>query len=89
MRAIRFGRFQLDFTRRELSSGGSRVELGGRAFDILCVMAAANGETVSKDALMAQVWPDRVVEENNIEVHISALRKALRERDQSRDFIAA
>jgi adenylate cyclase len=87
MRAIRFGRFQLDFTRRELSSGGSRVELGGRAFDILCVMAAANGETVSKDALMAQVWPDRVVEENNIEVHISALRKALRERDQDQRHV--
>ena len=87
MRPISFGHFQLDLNRRELSSGGSRVELGARAFDILCVMAAANGETVSKDQLMARVWPGRVVEENNIEVHISALRKALRRYDRDQRYV--
>jgi adenylate cyclase len=87
MRPIRFGHFQLDLTRRELSNGGSKVQLGGRAFDILCVMASANGETVTKDQLMARVWPGRVVEENNIEVHISALRKALRKHDQDKRYV--
>jgi DNA-binding winged helix-turn-helix (wHTH) protein len=41
------------------------------------VLAAANGEIVSKDELMARVWGGRIVEENNIQVHVSALRKAL------------
>ena len=42
-----------------------------------CVLAAAGGETVSKDALLDQVWPGLTVEENNLQVQISALRKAL------------
>jgi len=53
------------------------VPLKGRALDVLCVLAAARGEIVSKDALMSRVWPDVVVEENNLPVHISALRRAL------------
>jgi DNA-binding winged helix-turn-helix (wHTH) protein len=76
---IRFGRFQLDLARRELSRDNKPVRLGGRALDILCVLASAAGAVVSKDELMAQVWGGVVVEENNIQVHISALRKALYE----------
>jgi DNA-binding winged helix-turn-helix (wHTH) protein/tetratricopeptide (TPR) repeat protein len=83
MTPIAFGGFQLDMTRRELSHGGSAVPLGSRAFDILCVLVAAKGETVSKDQLMAQVWAGRVVEDGNVHVHVSALRKALNSRDQN------
>jgi predicted ATPase/DNA-binding winged helix-turn-helix (wHTH) protein len=49
------------------------------AFDILAVLIAANGALVSKDALLEQVWPDTIVEENNLQVHMSALRKVLGE----------
>jgi adenylate cyclase len=87
MTPIRFGNFQVDLTKRELSNGGSQVELGSRAFDILCVLATAGGETVTKDQLMARVWPDRVVEENNIQVHISALRKALGKHDLGKHYV--
>jgi len=87
MRSIRFGHFQLDVKMRELSHDGTPVQIGSRAFDILCVLAAAEGETVTKDQLMARVWPDRIVGENNIEVHISSLRKALAAQDRHQSYV--
>jgi len=74
---ISFGRFRFDLTRRELQRDNSRVRLGNRALDILCVLASAEGRVVTKDELMAQVWPGVVVEENNLHFHISSLRRAL------------
>jgi DNA-binding winged helix-turn-helix (wHTH) protein len=74
---ISFGRFRLDSARRELRRGDEPVQLGGRGIDILCVLASAEGTLASKDELMARVWGGVVVEENNLQVHISALRKAL------------
>jgi TolB-like protein len=74
---VRFGRFQLNLAGGGLSRDGEPVSLGSRGLEILCVLAAAKGEVVSKDDIMAKVWPGRVVEENNLQVHISALRKAL------------
>ncbi|HEY1805053.1 MAG TPA: winged helix-turn-helix domain-containing protein [Terracidiphilus sp.] len=75
--ALSFGPFRIDLHRRELMRDGSRVKIGSRALDILCVLASAKCELVTKDELMARVWPNFVVEENNIQVHVSALRKAL------------
>ena len=77
--AVSLGRFRFDLRRRELERDGLPVRLGSRARDILWVLASANGEVVSKDELMTRVWPGLVVEENTIQVHISALRKALDE----------
>jgi TolB-like protein len=77
--SINFGPFCLDVARGCLLRDGKQVPLGSRAIDILVVLASAKGEVVTKDDLMARVWPDRVVEENNIQVHVSALRKALDE----------
>ena len=74
---VRFGRFRLDLGRRELSRDGVPVHLSARALDILCALISAKGDVVSKDELMARVWPGLVVEEGNIHVHISAMRKAL------------
>jgi TolB-like protein/Flp pilus assembly protein TadD len=71
------GRFRLDMRQRQLTRDGIPVQLSSRALDVLCVLAGANGEVVSKDELMTRVWPGVVVEENNIQVHVSALRKAL------------
>jgi TolB-like protein/cytochrome c-type biogenesis protein CcmH/NrfG len=72
-----FGRFRLDLERRRLLRDEQPVRLGSRALEILCVLASAEGRVVSKNDLMAQVWRGTVVEENNLHVHISALRKAL------------
>ena len=82
--AVEFGRFRLLPHRRELRADGVAVELGGRAFDVLMVLTEARGALVTKDEIMARVWPETVVEENNLVVQISALRRALGE---DRDFI--
>jgi TolB-like protein len=86
---VRIGAFRLDFGRRELSRDGTVVQLGSRAIDILCVLAAAKGGVVTKDEIMKRVWPGLVVDESNIQVHVSALRKALDEgKDGLRYLIA-
>ena len=82
--AVEFGRFRLLPHRRELRADGVAVELGSRAFDVLMVLTEARGALVTKDEILSRVWPDTVVEENNLVVQISALRKALGE---DRDFI--
>src|SRR6266404_3146045 len=74
-----FGKFSVDVRRRSLERDGQAVALSGKAFEILRVLLEQRGEVVDKDALMRQVWPDTAVEENNITVAISALRKALGE----------
>ena len=71
------GPFSLDGRSRTLTRDGIAVALGGRALDVLVVLATAAGETVGKDMLLDRVWPGRIVEENNLQVQISALRKAL------------
>ena len=74
---IAFGRFRLLPHRRELLADGQPVKLGGRAFDVLMALVEARGAVVNKDALMARVWPDRIVDENNLQAQIVRLRKAL------------
>ena len=74
-----FGPFRLAPRARRLTRDGGPVPVSGRALDVLAVLASAAGETVGKDALLDQVWPGRTVEENNLQVHISALRKVLGE----------
>jgi TolB-like protein len=78
---ISFGRFRLDLARRELRRDNRLVRLGSRALDILCVLASAGGKVVTKAELMERVWAGVIVEEHNIQVHISALRKAFEEDD--------
>ena len=69
-----FGPFRLDGRRRSLTRDGIPVPVGGRALDVLLALAAAAGETVGKTALLDHVWPGLTVEENNLQVHISADR---------------
>ena len=75
--ALVFGRFQLLPAERRLLDNGAAVPLGGRAFDLLCTLVAHCDRVVSKDELLHLVWGGVVVEENNLTVHISALRKVL------------
>jgi predicted ATPase/DNA-binding winged helix-turn-helix (wHTH) protein len=74
--AIEFGRFSVFPHRRQLFTEGRPIELGGRAFEVLLVLIEASGAVVSKDTLMSRVWADRPVEENSLQVQISALRRA-------------
>ena len=83
---ISFGRF-LNLARRELRRDETLVRLGSRARDILCVLASAEGKIVSKDELMERVWSGLVVEEHNIQVHISALRRAFEEDGDGESWI--
>ncbi len=74
-----FGPFRLDIAERRLTRGGRPVALRGKAFDLLAVLVTNSGRLLRKDELMRALWPDRVVEENNLTVAMSALRKALSE----------
>jgi predicted ATPase/DNA-binding winged helix-turn-helix (wHTH) protein len=67
----------VDLERRELRARGVPVALGSRAFQIFAVLVKSAGQLVTKDELMARVWPGAIVEENKLQVHISAVRKAL------------
>src|SRR3979490_2267895 len=84
---VSLGQFRLNLRQRVLTLDGVPVPLGSRARDILCVLASAKGEMVSKDELMTRVWPGLVVEENNIQVHISALRKTLDAGKSGQTFV--
>jgi DNA-binding winged helix-turn-helix (wHTH) protein len=71
-----------------LLEGDKPVPLGSRAMHILIVLLERPGELVTKQELMARVWPNVFVEPANLSVHISALRRALRDgRDGSRFII--
>jgi TolB-like protein len=72
-----FGRFRLDLASRQLLLDERLLEVGDRALQVLRLLAEANGGLVSKDELMTRVWAGQVVEENNLQVQISTLRKAL------------
>ena len=84
---VQFGPFRLDLVRRQLTRDGAPVRLGARSMDILCVLAAAKGELVTKDQLMARIWPGNIVEENAIQVHVSALRKAIDDEQNSASYV--
>jgi predicted ATPase/DNA-binding winged helix-turn-helix (wHTH) protein len=74
---IKIGRVDVSLELRQLFLNGQPLRVGTRAFDILELLIDANGQLVSKEALFAHVWPKTVVEESNLQVQISALRKLL------------
>jgi len=75
--ALRFGRAEVRPSERELLVDGRPVALGARAFDLLLALIERRERIVNKNELLELVWPGLVVEENNLQVHISALRKLL------------
>lgn len=83
----RFGPFLLSPARRALLQAGEPVRLGSRAMDILVALVEQAGEIIGKDALMRRVWPQAVVEEGALRVHMTALRKALGEGQSGARFI--
>lgn len=74
---LSFGPFKLLVGERLLIKADEPVELGARALDLLIVLASSPSEVISKKDLMSRVWPGVLVEEGNLRVHMSDLRKAL------------
>src|SRR5262249_48599513 len=74
---VSFGPFSLVASERRLSKGGTPIELGARSLDILIALLSKPNEVISKKDLLAQVWPDVIVEEGSLRFHIASLRKAL------------
>ncbi len=75
--AYTFGYFRLLPEERVLLGGGKPIKLGGRAFDVLVALVASSGKMLGKRELIEVAWPRLVVEENNLNVQVLALRKVL------------
>lgn len=75
--SIRFDRFELQPRARRLLRAGEPVRLGARAFDLLALLVAERERTLSRDELLERVWPGVVVEPNNLDVQVWALRRAI------------
>jgi predicted ATPase/DNA-binding winged helix-turn-helix (wHTH) protein len=83
-----FGSFCLIPAQRMLLEDGKPLRLGSRALDILVTLVESAGETIHKDQLIARTWPDTVVDEGALRVHIAALRKALGDGRAGKRYIA-
>jgi DNA-binding winged helix-turn-helix (wHTH) protein len=84
---ISFGPFRVIPKRFLLLDGEEQVPLGSRALEVLIVLLERPGELVSKQELIARVWPNTFVDPGNLAVHISALRRALRDGRDGNRFI--
>jgi predicted ATPase/DNA-binding winged helix-turn-helix (wHTH) protein len=85
---VRFGPFALDISQQILLRNGARIRIGSRALALLIALVERRGELVSKETLIASVWPDTFVEEANLRVHIASLRKVLGDTNDPPQFIA-
>jgi DNA-binding winged helix-turn-helix (wHTH) protein len=84
---ISFGPFELLPAQWLLREGNRSIRLGSRALQILICLVERRGELVSKDELMAQVWPSISVVPGNLTVHVAALRRALRDGEAGHRFV--
>ena len=82
-----FGPFRVEPGERRLLRSSLPIPIAGKVFDTLCVLLERHGKLVSKQELLQAVWPDTVVEENNIDRNISALRKLLGQNGTGETFI--
>ena len=86
-RVYQFDSFLLDQLERRLLRDGNAVELRPKAFDLLSVLVERAGHLVTKEALLETVWPDAFVEEANLSVNITMLRRALGQRTGGQHYI--
>lgn len=82
-----FDEFRIDTQKRRLGREGEVIPLTSKAFDLLLALVESGGREISKDELMQRVWPDQIVEDANLTVTMSHLRKALGERANEHRFI--
>ena len=77
MDRINIGAIEIRVAERRVLVGGQPVSLGSRAFDLLLALAERRDRVATKDELLEAAWPGLVVEENNLSVQVSAIRRAL------------
>ena len=82
-----FGPFRLDVVKRRLLHNDVPVTLPSKAFEMLLALIEQRGRVLDKEELLRRVWPDQIVEEANLTVNMSALRKALGERASEHQYI--
>src|SRR5204863_4497969 len=82
-----FDKFRLDVPNRKLLRDGVPVSLQAKAFDMLVVLIENGGRLVGKDELFRRVWPDLIVEESNLTVQVSAIRRALGDNKDNPHYI--
>jgi TolB-like protein/DNA-binding winged helix-turn-helix (wHTH) protein/tetratricopeptide (TPR) repeat protein len=86
-RAFEFGTFRLVPEERLFLQDGEEIAVPPKAFDLLVLLVENHGHLVTKDELMRQIWPDSFVEEANLSVKMSALRRILGESPQDQRYI--
>lgn len=77
LQTLKFRGFELDLAKGLLLRDGDPIPIKGKTFETLCVLVCSEGRIVSREELMDALWPDAFVEENNLNQHISALRRIL------------
>src|SRR5512136_166602 len=82
-----FGPFHLDAGEHRLLRHGVEVPLQLKAFETLCILVERAGRLITKEDLLRQVWPDTLVEDNNLNKNISLLRKALGDCSEDEPYI--
>lgn len=82
-----FGPFSLDLLERELLREGASVILPAKVFDLLKLLIEQNGQTLEKDRLLAELWPDTFVEESSLTQLVFQLRKTLGESASKQQYI--
>ncbi|MFN2391024.1 MAG: LpqB family beta-propeller domain-containing protein [Pyrinomonadaceae bacterium] len=84
---ISFDEFEVDALKRTLLKKGQAVPLNPKTFDLLLTLVEHRGAVLSKNDLLDKVWENQFVEENNLTVHVAALRKVLGEKKNEHRFI--
>lgn len=82
-----FAEFEVDAKKRLLLKNAQTISLNSKAFDLLLVLIENRGQIMTKEELLETVWVNQFVEENNLTVHISALRKIFGEKKGEHQFI--
>ncbi len=82
-----FGPFSLDLVERELLREGAALILPAKVFDLLKLLVEQNGQTLEKDKLLTELWPDTFVEENSLTQLVFQLRKTLGESASKQQYI--
>jgi TolB-like protein len=82
-----FAEFRVDVSKRLVTKGGNPIPLTPKVFDTLVYLVRHGGTVIEKDELMREIWPDAVVEENNLTQNVSTLRQALGEAGGDRRYI--
>src|SRR5688500_8486413 len=86
-KVYRFSEFELDTGKRILLHQGVPLKINAKAFDLLVLLIENNGTILGKDEILGQVWEGNLIEENNLSVQISKIRKLLNDTKENPKFL--